>query len=268
MRLDAITPLLLTYNEEANIGRTLGRLSWADQVVVVDSYSTDATTKIVEEHENAALVQREFDDHTSQWNFGLDQVETEWTLSLDADYLVPDAFVEEIRRRTPPSTLAGYRGSFVYCVQGRPLRGSLYPPRTVLFRTDRARYVPDGHTQRLSAEGPVRALDTPLKHDDRKPLSTWLDSQRRYAQLEADKLAEADDVDLTDRLRRTNVLAPLLTPLYCLFVQGLILDGWAGWHYTLQRTYAEVLLALVRVDAQLRSDVESESEAPYDRDPG
>jgi glycosyltransferase involved in cell wall biosynthesis len=256
VQLDTITPLLLTYNEEANIGRTLGRLSWADQVVVVDSYSTDATTKIVEEHENAALVQREFDDHTSQWNFGLDQVETEWTLSLDADYLVPDAFVEEIRRRTPPSTLAGYRCSFVYCVQGRPLRGSLYPPRTVLFRTDRARYVPDGHTQRLSAEGPVRALDTPLKHDDRKPLSTWLDSQRRYARLEAEKLAEEDNPGLTDRLRKTYVLGPLLTLLYCLFVQGLVLDGPPGWYYTLQRTYAEVLLSLIRLDARIRPDPE------------
>jgi glycosyltransferase involved in cell wall biosynthesis len=248
---------LLTYNEEANIGRTLDRLSWAERVVAIDSFSTDATVAIIEDRDNTALVQREFDDHTSQWNFGLDQVETEWTLSLDADYLVPKAFVEEIRRRTPTPSLVGYRSSFIYCVQGRPLRGTLYPPRTVLFRTGRARYVQDGHTQRLSADGAIRDLDTPLKHDDRKPLSTWLDSQRRYARLEADKLATETDLGLTDRLRRTYVLGPLLTPLYCLFVQGLLLDGPPGWYYTLQRTYAEVLLSLVRLDARIRPGSET-----------
>jgi glycosyltransferase involved in cell wall biosynthesis len=258
--LTSVTPLLLTYNEEANIDRTLGRLTWAERVVVVDSYSTDATIDIATSYENVDLVQREFDNHTSQWNYGLDQVDTEWVLSLDADYQVPTSYVKEMRTLDPSSDLVGYQATFVYCVHGNPLRGTLYPPRLVLFRTERARYVQDGHTQRLSVEGSVDELDTPLYHDDRKPLSEWLDNQRRYARLEAEKLREADEVGWTDRLRQTDVLGALLTPLYCLFVQGLILDGWAGWHYTLQRTYAELLLALVRVDDRLRDDSASEEE--------
>ncbi len=254
MHLDTVTPLILTYNEEANIDRTLSRLTWAERVVVIDSYSDDATVDIATSYDNVDLVQREFDDHTSQWNYGLDQVDTDWVLSLDADYQVPHVFVEEVRTLEPLPDLAGYRADFTYCAYGRPLRGTLYPPRIVLFRNERARYVQDGHTQRLSVEGDVSELDTKLKHDDRKPLTEWLDNQRRYAHLEAEKLTQADHVGITDRLRQTNVLAPLLTPLYCLFVQGLLLDGWAGWHYTLQRTYAELLLALVRVDARLRTD--------------
>lgn len=262
MELTSITPLILTYNEEANIDRTLERLTWAERVVVVDSYSDDATVDIANSYDNADLVQREFDDHTSQWNYGLAQVETEWGLSLDADYQVPAAFVEEVRRLEPPPYLAGYRANFTYCVYGRPLRGTLYPPRIVLFRNERARYVQDGHTQRLSVDGDVSEVDTKLKHDDRKPLTEWLDNQRRYAHLEAEKLSQADDVGITDRLRKMDVFAPLLTPLYCLFVQGLILDGWAGWHYTLQRTYAELLLALVRVDRRLRDDESEERLGP------
>ncbi|WP_251961505.1 glycosyltransferase family 2 protein [Salinibacter ruber] len=254
MELTSITPLILTYNEAANIDRTLGRLTWAERVVVVDSYSDDATIDIATSYDNTELLQREFDDHTSQWSYGLDQVDTDWVLSLDADYQVTPAFVEEVHSLEPPPTLAGYRANFTYCVYGRPLRGTLYPPRVVLFRNERARYVQDGHTQRLSVDGDVSELNTKLKHDDRKPLTQWLDNQRRYARLEAEKLTQADDVGVTDRLRKTDVLAPLLTPLYCLFIQGLILDGWAGWHYTLQRTYAELLLALVRVDARLRDD--------------
>ncbi|MCS3672801.1 glycosyltransferase involved in cell wall biosynthesis [Salinibacter ruber] len=254
MEIASVTPLILTRNEETNIDRTLDRLLWADRIVVVDSYSDDATVEIAESFENVDLTQREFDDHTSQWNYGLDQIKTNWVLSLDADYQVPPAFIEEVRKLEPPPDLAGYRVDFTYCVYGRPLRGTLYPPRVVLFRNERARYVQDGHTQRLSVDGDVSEVDTKLKHDDRKPLTQWLDNQRRYTRLEAEKLTQADDVGVTDRLRKTDVLAPLLMPIYCLFVQGLILDGWAGWHYTLQRTYAELLLALVRLDVRLRDD--------------
>ena len=262
MTLTSVTPLILTYNEETNIDRTLGRLTWAERVVVVDSYSEDETVDIATSHDNVDLVQREFDDHTSQWNYGLEQVDTEWVLSLDADYQVPATFVEELRILDPPFDLAGYRAMFTYCVYGEPLRGTLYPPRIVLFRPDRARYEQDGHTQRLPVNGPVEDLDALLYHDDRKPLSTWLDNQRRYARLEAEKLAETDDVGLMDRLRALT-LAPPLVFLYCLFVQGLILDGKAGWYYTLQRTYAEVLLALRLLDDELRQEADAASSSRF-----
>ena len=256
MDLTSVTPLILTYNEEANIDRTLGRLSWAERVVVVDSYSTDATIDIATAYDNVDVIQREFDDHTSQWNYGLEQVESEWVLSLDADYQVPPAFVEEVQSLDPTEQVSGYRATFRYCVFGDPLGSTLYPPRIVLFRNEQARYVQDGHTQRLSVDGPVEEFDTSLKHDDRKSLDRWLDNQRDYARLEADKLTSADGLDLPDRLRKTDVWGPLLVPLYCLFAKGLILDGWPGWYYTLQRTFAECIIALTHLDARLRENEE------------
>ena len=257
-----MTPLILTYNEEANIDRTLGRLPWAERVVVVDSYSTDATIDIATSYDNVDLVQREFDDHTSQWNYGLEQVDTEWVLSLDADYQVPPAFVEEVQSLDPAERVSGYRASFTYCVHGRPLRGTLYPPRTVLYRREKAKYHRDGHGHRVRVDGTVGELDAPIYHDDCKSLERWLDNQRGYARLEAEKLAEADDVGLTDRLRALT-LAPPLVFLYCLFVQGLILDGKAGWYYTLQRTYAEVLLALRLLDDELRQEADAASSSRF-----
>jgi glycosyltransferase involved in cell wall biosynthesis len=257
MKLSLITPLLLTYNEEANIDRTLGRLTWADRIVVVDSYSEDATVEMAQSYENVDLVQREFDHFDAQCNYGLDQIATEWVLSLDADYLCSEELISEICSLPASPAFDGFSVEFIYCVHGHPLRGSLYPPRTVLYRRKQAKYHRDGHGHRVRIDGDVGELEAPIYHDDRKPLSTWLDNQRRYARLEAEKLSGADDVGLTDRLRKTNVLAPLLTLLYCLFAQGLILDGWAGWHYTLQRIYAEVLLALVQVDDWLRDENES-----------
>jgi glycosyltransferase involved in cell wall biosynthesis len=258
--LTTITPLILTYNEAANIDRTLSRLTWADRVVVVDSYSDDATIDIATSYENLDLVQREFGHFADQCNFGLEQIGTEWVLSLDADYVCSPELIDELRALPSTSSFDGFSVDFIYCVHGQPLRGSLYPPRTVLYRRDAATYQRDGHGHQVRVDGPVGELDAPIYHDDRKSLARWLDNQRRYARLEAEKLAQADDVGITDRLRKTDVFAPLLTPLYCLFVQGLLLDGWAGWHYTLQRTYAELLLALVRVDARLRDDSDSTRE--------
>ncbi len=246
MLAGGVTALVLTYNEEANIGRVLNRLTWADRVVVLDSYSIDRTLEIARAYPNADVHQRTFDSFAGQCNYGLSLVETEWTLSLDADYVLTPAIVDEIAALPPTPEVAGYEAPFVYLVGGRPLRGTLYPPRTVLYRTARATYHQDGHAHRVEVDGEVRPLRHPIQHDDRKPLSAWLDAQRRYAAQEARKLRSSPPSELgrNDRLRLKGVLAPVLAPLYALVVKGGALDGRAGWQYALQRAYAEVLLAL------------------------
>lgn len=252
MKLEDITPLVLTYNEAANIERTLAGLAWARQIVVLDSGSTDGTAALIEQFDNAKVVERPFDNHTAQWNFGLEQVQTPWVLALDADYVCPPSLVEELRSLGPDHD--AYAAGFRYCIDGRPLRGTLYPARVVLFRADRFRYVADGHTQTLQVAGDVGKLSSVLLHDDRKPLARWLADQSRYAELEAVKLlsASASELGWKDRLRKRILWAAPATLFYCLFLKGLILDGWPGIYYTLQRVYAELLLSLKLLDARIR----------------
>ena len=251
--LDQVTPLILTYNEEPNLARCLGRLAWAREIVVVDSLSTDATKGEAARHPQVRFVERKFDHHTAQWNFGLDQVRTEWVLSLDADYVLGDGFEAELAALAPTAGLAAYAVSFRYCINGRPLRGTLYPPRLALFRRSRCHYAQDGHTQLLRADGPTGTLRTHILHDDRKPLSHWVWSQDRYAKLEAEKLAAVPpaDLSLNDRIRKTIVLGPPAVLLYTLFARGVVLDGWAGWYYAFQRALAETLLSLRLLEAKL-----------------
>jgi glycosyltransferase involved in cell wall biosynthesis len=241
----SITPLILTYNEEPNIGRCLERLRWAPAVVVVDSGSTDRTVELCGAFGNVRVVHRAFDDHTSQWNFGLDACATEWVLALDSDYLLPESFAAEITALAAEGC-AAYFAAFRYVLAGRPLRGALYPPRAVLFSRLHCRYEQDGHTQSLRIAGSHRALHSRIDHDDRKPLSRWLDSQRRYAALEVEKLAVQTPAALRvqDRLRRMIWPAAPAAFFYTLFAKGLIFDGWPGLYYALQRTYAELLLSL------------------------
>ena len=242
-----VTPLILTYNEKENIGRTVAALAWAREIVLLDSFSSDGTVAIARAaHPSVRVIERRFDDHTSQWNFGLDQINTPWVLTLDADYELSPELIEEIRRMQFSETVAGYAAEFQFRVFGRPLRASVYPARTVLFQRDHARYRKDGHTQLLQVDGSVERLSGTIYHDDRKPLSRWLVSQDRYMIIEARHLlgAAPETLSLPDRLRRRVYYAPAVMFVYLLFARLLVLDGWPGWFYVLQRTLAETLLSL------------------------
>ena len=254
--LEQVTTLILTHNEAPNIGRTLEQLRWASDIVVVDSFSNDGTPEIVNRFPQARMFQRKFDSHEAQWNFALREtgVGSEWVLALDADYILTPAFTEELKCLKPEADVNGYRASFVYCINGRPLRGSAYPPVTVLYRRTKAVYRQDGHTQRVVVDGRVESLRSPILHDDRKPLAHWLQSQARYMRIEARKLAEAASGDLNraDRLRKMRFAAPLVMLLYVLIVKRAILDGRAGLFYAFQRTVAELILSLYLVEDDMR----------------
>src|SRR5262245_25680659 len=152
--LSEITPLILTLNEAPNIQRLLDRLEWAREVVVLDSFSTDATEAIARSYPNVTFARRPFDNFADQCNAGVDRIRSEWVLSLDADYLVTDELRDEIAQLKGAADASAYVARFRYYVAGRALRGSLYPPRPILFRKSKARYVQDGHAHRLIVDGP------------------------------------------------------------------------------------------------------------------
>ena len=255
--LDKITPLILTFNEAPNIGRTLDRLAWARDVVIIDSFSSDDTLAIVSQYPNARVFQRKFDNHARQWNFGLLEtaIGSDWVLALDADYIVTEDFLREVGALVPEDEVAGYRVNFKYCINGNPLRAAVYPPVAILYRRKCGEYISDGHTQRIRLSGGVLDLETPIFHDDRKPLQHWLQAQGRYMQLEADKLHSLRFTELAiqDQVRKLIFIAPMAMFFYCIIVKGNILDGRVGLFYALQRSVAEGILSLYLLQAVLNS---------------
>ncbi|MFM7558628.1 glycosyltransferase family 2 protein [Cylindrospermopsis raciborskii] len=258
--LEQITPLILTYNESPNIQRTLEKLTWAKQIIVIDSYSTDETLDILSNYPQLQVFQRKFDTHTNQWNYGLQQVTTDWVLSLDADYRISDELITEINALRVNNNIDGYFAKFKYCVFGKPLRGSILPPRQVLFRRQKAIYIDDGHTQLLKNNGRSTQLAGYIYHDDRKSLSRWLWSQDRYLIIETKKLLQTPNHQLTlgDRIRKQKILAPFVILVYCLVLKGTILDGWHGLHYTFQRVFAEILLSIRIMEAEKLGELGNE----------
>lgn len=251
-----ITPVILTYNEEANIGRTLAALSWARDIVIVDSLSTDRTADIASGYPQVRLLRRRFDDFAAQWTYALEHadIRTRWVLALDADYVLSPGFEQELRGLSPGGEISGYKVDFIYMIDGRPLRGSLYPGSIVLFRKDRGRYVMDGHAYRLKIDGGVGRIRAPIYHDDRKSEARWRASQWKYARQEAVKLEHEGWARSSwpDRLRRLPFISAAIVWVYCLLVKGLCVQGVAGWKYAAQRAYAEYALSVCLLRRYLR----------------
>lgn len=250
-----ITAVLLTFNESPNIARTLSRLTWVAEIVVVDSGSTDDTVAIAAAHPRVRVITRPFTTHAEQWNFAVHDtgVATEWVLALDADFVLTDALVSELQALEPGDATDGYWAAFDYCIGGRALRGAAYPPIVVLYRRALARYEQDGHAQRVRVAGRLGWLSGHIHHDDRKPLSQWLAAQARYMRLEVEKLTGTPSAALSriDRLRRLLVVMPPAMFVYCYVVRGGALDGLAGLYYALQRSAAELILSMYLVEHRL-----------------
>ncbi len=247
MNLDDITPLVLAYNEEPNIRRCLEPLQWAREIIVIDSGSTDRTLEICAQFPNVKVITRAFDNHTAQWNFGLKQIKTKWVLTLDADYVITQSFVDEIQRCDPQNRTV-YFAKFKFVMHARILKGNLYPPRAVLFHKEQHQYIDDGHTQKLHVKTAPIFFTNPILHDDRKPFERWVRNQIAYARLEAEKLCNGENLDINDRIRLKLWIAPLVMPWFMLIFKGLWRDGIAGWAYILQRTCSEILIALAIIE--------------------
>jgi glycosyltransferase involved in cell wall biosynthesis len=251
--------MILTLNEEANIGRTLAKLTWARRILIIDSGSTDRTLEIVGQHPQAVVVRRDFDSAAAQCNFGLTQIDSEWVLSLDADYELSDELISEIGSLRPADNIRGFWARFVYRIFGRALRASVYPPRAVLYRRSSAAYVDEGHTQRVCIQGELLHLSHPIYHDDRKPIGRWFSSQVRYASLEASHLLSKEKISTLGRVDRIRLLiwpAPILMFFYLLLVKRCLFDGWSGWYYAFQRVCAEMMLSIELLDRRLRAQAQ------------
>src|SRR5436305_1341957 len=121
---DLLTVLILTSNEEVNIGRVMDRLKWAGRVIVIDSFSTDRTLEILSQYPNTDVFPRKFDTHARQWNYGLSLVKTKWVLTLDADYILTEDFIKEIMELVIHGNVPAYFARFRFFVFGKKLRGN------------------------------------------------------------------------------------------------------------------------------------------------
>ncbi len=246
MSLTLITPVILTFNEEANVGRTLESLRGFPRVVVVDSASTDGTEEIARSYPNVAWFVNEWRDFRGQWDFALRRtgIESAFVLALDADMSVPLELIPELVGVASRNEIDGGLISFDYHIRGVPLAGSLYPPQLRLLRLSKARVGQSGHAHLLEVDGPVSRLSARLVHDDRKALESFVSAQLRYSAIELSRLF-SDDASarrMKSCIRRSFPFTPVLVWLLAWVRAGGPFRGEAARRYALERLIYEALL--------------------------
>ena len=147
-----VTAMIFTLNEEPNLPACLDSLRWCDDVIVIDSFSTDRTEEICRER-GVRFFQHPFAGFGTQRNWAVDNTSPrhDWILILDADERVPDAMADEMAARlaSAPPDIAAFRVKRRFHLWGRWLEhSSLYPTWVVrLIHKDRVRYVNRGHAE-------------------------------------------------------------------------------------------------------------------------
>jgi glycosyltransferase involved in cell wall biosynthesis len=185
-----VSCLIYTLNEEINLPRCLASLTWCDDVVVVDSYSTDRTESIARTS-GAQFVQHAFTGFGDQRNWTLESIKLKhpWALVLDADERVPKELAEELGARlsSVSDDVAAFRLRRRFYMWGKWLRySSLYPTWVVrLIRVGKARYVNRGHAETQVIEGRTESLQCDLIDENQKGLDDWWARQNRYSMQEA-----------------------------------------------------------------------------------
>jgi glycosyltransferase involved in cell wall biosynthesis len=184
---------IITKNEAADIADALASVSWADELIVVDSMSGDETVAIAKQHTDRVIV-REWPGYVAQKNYAASIASHDWILSLDADERVPPALGDEIRRKLASEPVErGFRIPRVTFHLGRWIRTTDWYPDYQLRLYDRraaewtGRYVHEG----VSVRGQVGSLSGELQHFAYRDVADHLETIDRYTTSAARQMYEA-----------------------------------------------------------------------------
>jgi len=245
-----VSVLIFTLNEELNLPTCLDSLHWCDDVVVVDSFSDDATLDVCRRR-GIRVVQNEFTGFGDQRNFALQQVELkyEWVLILDADERVPSKLAEELRNLAlnNASDIGAYRLKRRFHLWDRWLRhSSLYPTWVVRFvRRGKVRYENRGHAETQVVEGRTGEIQSDLIDENLKGIDAWFERQSNYARRDAEyelelegtpfdwkSIFSSNPMQRRSSLKRVAARVPfrgLFYFLYCYVYRMGFLDGRDGY---------------------------------------
>ena len=226
-----LSVVLITLNEAANLPRTLASVSWAHEIVVVDSGSTDATKEIAKSL-GARLIEEPWKGFANQKNSAIAHATGDWVLSLDADEEVSPELAREIQallESEPP--FSAYRIPRLNHFLGRPLRhGGYWPdPKLRLFRSGAARFAERPVHETMEAKGPTGTLKNPLPHHCYPTLEDYIEHMNRYSSVGAQMLVDSGRAPRTVLALAWNALLnPAATFIYNYICRLGFLDGREG----------------------------------------
>ena len=240
MDREPISAIVIAKNEEAKIGRCLSSLKWVDEVIVVDSGSTDKTKEIVKSFDNAVLVESEWLGYSKTKTLAIEHSKNLWILWVDSDEVIPPEMKQKIKDLSlqvcSKEQVTAYSFARKNYVMGKFVRfGGWYPDRvTRLFHKSYCEF--DGayvHEKLILKQGRVKNIKTPILHDSYSSFPQYLMKNMRYAEEGArERHAKG---------KKTTVLYVIFVPFWAFFksyfIKLGIFDGYTGFLVSLGTAY-------------------------------
>lgn len=240
-----LTVLLLTKNEESRVTRCLESVKWADEIVVVDGYSTDRTVDICKQY-NAKVIQHRFSGgFDADCNMGIDNSTGDWILKLDADEVVTKELREDLSRiLSDDGGFSAFKFRRKNYFLGHFMRyGGWYHYSLHLFKRLKARY--KGHVhETLIVDGKIGTLEGAVEHYPFGSITEFIQRHNRYADIEARKILDTQGV-LSRKVIRYNLTIKPLKRFFKFYVKkqgfregiyGLIFSVLFAWVHFLNWT--------------------------------
>ncbi len=228
MHSGKISAIITTFNEAEHIDAAIESVSWADEILVMDSYSTDGTPQLAKRHAKVRFLQHEYISPAKQKNRAIALARFPWVFILDADERVPAELAAEVKAivRQEGGQKDGYwipRSNIVF---GKRLRYLWRHDKVIrLIKREVCRYRDVQVHEEIETKGvKIGHLKAALLHYTIKDMEHYLDKIRRYAHWQAQMLYDAGESSSYWKL----VLKPLVRFLKHYLKEGAILDGKAG----------------------------------------
>jgi glycosyltransferase involved in cell wall biosynthesis len=219
--------LLPTFNNAATVRDTLESVKWADEILVVDSFSTDNTLAICQDY-GARIIQHEYINSARQKNWAAPQCRNEWVLQIDTDETLEPRAREEIEAAlaSDAASVQAFRLPRKNHVLGRWMRyAGIYPDyQTRLFRRDQGRWIEREVHAHVAVSGEVQTLKNHIMHNGMPNISKQIRNLDRYTRYEADEMRKQGIRFAWSRM----TLGPWLIFLHrYVWLKGF-LEGWRG----------------------------------------
>ena len=229
----SLTVIIPTFNEEKHIQQAIDCVSFADEIIVIDSYSQDHTVEIIKNNP-CRFLQREFDNFSNQKNFAIDKAQNDWIMILDADeFLLPRLQHEILEAMCKPKCVAYQIPRSNYFIN-RFLKygtdGNEKPVR--IFDRKFCRYEGLVH-EKLVCEGKIGTLQNSMLHYTYKSLRHYLYKKNKYADLQSQQLLQKSKTATFLHF----VIKPTFRYFNELLLRGGIFDGVAGLTNTTMNAY-------------------------------
>lgn len=223
-----LSVLIITFNEELHIKSLLESIDFADEIIVVDSFSTDKTVEITESFSNVKLIQNKFLNYTAQRNFTLDRAKNDWILFIDADErLTPHLKSEIISVINTPNAANAYLIYRTFMFKNKKLHFSGWQTDKIfrLFNKTNCRYTEDRLVhEKLNVNGSVSILKNKLIHFSYTNYEDYKSKMYQYGVLKANeriKKGQKSSIFLM-------IFHPVYTFLYQYIVRLGLFDGAKG----------------------------------------